>query len=112
MGFDYEIAYKKGADNGAADALSRLTTSAELKTMVLSSIETDLLDKIKASCVADVDVQLLIQQLETANVPNRKFTWENGELRRKGKLVVGNDAALRTKLIVTFHNELDDKRKF
>ena len=38
-------AYKKGADNGAADALSRLTTSAELKTMVLSSIETDCLTK-------------------------------------------------------------------
>ena len=43
--------------------------------------------------------------METANVPNRKFTWENGELRRRGRLVVGNDVALRTQLIATFHNE-------
>ncbi|GJY66503.1 ty3-gypsy retrotransposon protein [Tanacetum coccineum] len=71
LGFDYEIIYKKGADNAAADALSRLTTSGEFNAMVLSSIEPDLLKDNKAIWIADVDIQLLIQQLETSSVPNR-----------------------------------------
>nr|GEU70217.1 PsbP domain-containing protein 3, chloroplastic isoform X1 [Tanacetum cinerariifolium] len=74
LGFDYEISYKKGPDNAAADALSRLSTSAELHSMILSSIEPELLDKIKASWIANVDVQLLIQRLEDQIVPNKKFT--------------------------------------
>nr|GEX97690.1 reverse transcriptase [Tanacetum cinerariifolium] len=93
------------AENAAADALSRLTTSGEFNAMVLSSIEPDLLKEIPASWIADVDIQLLIQQLETSFVPNRKFNWSNGELRRKGKLVIGNNAALRTKLVTLFYND-------
>ena len=82
-----------------------MTTSAELNSLLLSSIESDLLAKIKSSWVADVDAQLLIQQLENKSMPNTMLTWENGELRRKGKLVGGNDVALRTQLVSAFHNE-------
>ncbi|GJU58345.1 retrotransposon protein, putative, ty1-copia subclass [Tanacetum coccineum] len=73
--------------------------------MLIYSIEPELLKKIKSSWVSDVDVQILIQKIESENVPNMKFTWENGELRRKEKLVIGNDDALRTQLIAVFHNE-------
>ncbi|GJU39438.1 reverse transcriptase [Tanacetum coccineum] len=100
----HPIAYLR-ADNAAAYALSRLTTSGEFNAMVLSSIEPDLLKDIKAIWIADVDIQLLIQQLETSFVPNRKFNWSNGELRRKGKLVIGNNDALRTKLVTLFHSD-------
>ncbi|GJQ98811.1 reverse transcriptase [Tanacetum coccineum] len=73
-----------GADNAAADALSRLTTSVELNAMVLSSIEPELLQEVKASWETNIYVQLLIQKLETQIVPNKKFSWNNRELRRKG----------------------------
>nr|GFA99071.1 hypothetical protein [Tanacetum cinerariifolium] len=68
MGIDYEISYKKGAENEVADALSRLTTSAELNAIILSSIESELLGKVNANWAANIDVQLLIQQLETVGV--------------------------------------------
>ncbi|GKE03883.1 retrotransposon-related protein [Tanacetum coccineum] len=38
IGFDYEILYKQGSENQAANALSRIPTSAQLLTMVLSTI--------------------------------------------------------------------------
>nr|GEZ30255.1 reverse transcriptase [Tanacetum cinerariifolium] len=37
IGFDYEIVYKKGIKNGAADALSRVDTCSQLLSMVLTS---------------------------------------------------------------------------
>ncbi|GJR94732.1 putative mitochondrial protein [Tanacetum coccineum] len=93
------------ADNAAADALSRLSANVELHSIPMSSIEPELLNKIKASWVADVDVKLLIQKLENQTVPNKKFTLKNRELRRKGKLVIGNNDTLRSQLIKVFHNE-------
>nr|GEU92209.1 hypothetical protein [Tanacetum cinerariifolium] len=98
LGFDYEISYKKGVNNATADVLSRLSFSIEFHSMLMSSIEPEILNKIKASWIADVDVQLLIQKLENQIIPNRKFTWENRELKRKGKLVIGNDDAVRSQL--------------
>ncbi|GJW18249.1 retrotransposable element Tf2 [Tanacetum coccineum] len=62
--------------------------------------------------VSEVGLGAVLQQgghpiayLKNTIVQNKKFSWSNGELRRKGKLVVGNDVALRTKLVVVFHNE-------
>ncbi|GJX89121.1 putative mitochondrial protein [Tanacetum coccineum] len=40
LGFDYEISYKKGNDNVAADALSRVNGGAELCALVLSTISS------------------------------------------------------------------------
>ena len=33
-----------------------------------------------------------------------KYSWQGDQLRRKGKLVVGQDTALREKLLSLFHN--------
>nr|GEU40113.1 retrotransposable element Tf2 [Tanacetum cinerariifolium] len=48
LGFDYEVVYKKGCDNGAADALSRVQTS-ELFSIFTTLVSTDLGNKIEAS---------------------------------------------------------------
>ncbi|GJS84167.1 putative mitochondrial protein [Tanacetum coccineum] len=49
IGFDYEVEYKKGIDNAAADALSRREDISELFTMSTTFITTDLYKRIKAS---------------------------------------------------------------
>nr|GEU96796.1 hypothetical protein [Tanacetum cinerariifolium] len=53
IGFDFEIAYKKGCDDGAADALSRVNTGGQLLQMLLSTVSTDLLSKIVGSWTTD-----------------------------------------------------------
>ncbi|GJU08920.1 retrotransposon-related protein [Tanacetum coccineum] len=70
MGFYYEILYKKGSENYAADALSRVPTSSQILQMILATVTTDWLSRI---------------------------------LRRRDKLVVGNDQELRKDLLVHFH---------
>lgn len=48
LGYDYEIFYKKGYENKVADALSRIP-GFELLSLTISSISTDLLDRIRKS---------------------------------------------------------------
>jgi hypothetical protein len=44
LGFDYEIGYRKGKENIAVNALSRISSS-ELNALVISMISTDLMEK-------------------------------------------------------------------
>ncbi|GJS87513.1 retrotransposable element Tf2 [Tanacetum coccineum] len=71
--YDYEISYKKGSENTAANALSKISSGSELCSLILSTIE------------------------DNTNT-GTKYTWTNRELRRKGKLVVGSDEQLRKTL--------------
>nr|GEY05289.1 hypothetical protein [Tanacetum cinerariifolium] len=82
-------------ENNAADALSRIPNSAQLLTMTLSTISNDFEKKIVDSCHADADLQKPVQDLETNPQSHKHYTWVNGQLRRKEKLVVGNNEELK-----------------
>nr|GEW20866.1 Ty3/gypsy retrotransposon protein [Tanacetum cinerariifolium] len=45
----------------------------------------------------------VIQRLQAGKTVKGSYTWANQELRRKGKLVVGDDQVLRTDLLKQFH---------
>ncbi|GJU67578.1 retrotransposable element Tf2 [Tanacetum coccineum] len=63
FGFDYEISYNKESENVVADALSRLTSGGELNSLILSTITSDLLQKVKGSYANDPALQEIIQKL-------------------------------------------------
>ncbi|GKB54804.1 retrotransposable element Tf2 [Tanacetum coccineum] len=46
-----------------------------------------------------------IQQLTSRTYNGDKYTWEGSVLKRKGKIVVGNDELLRTTIIKHFHTD-------
>lgn len=101
LGYDYKIIYKKGVENVAADALSRIP-GTDLLTMTLSSILSELLEKIKNNWQTDPTCVQLIQHLDQGKELLR-FTWKEGLLRRKGRMVVGADEGLRNEILVLFH---------
>ncbi|GJU22459.1 reverse transcriptase [Tanacetum coccineum] len=61
--------------------------------------------RIMDSCQADTDLQKLIKDLETNPQSHKHYTWVNGQLRRKGKLVVGNNEELKQQLLQFFHSD-------
>nr|GEW49339.1 retrotransposon-related protein [Tanacetum cinerariifolium] len=48
-------------------------------------------------------MQALVTKLQADPTSIPKFPWVDGQLRRKGRLVVGNDALLKQKIITYFH---------
>ncbi|GJV76968.1 retrotransposon-related protein [Tanacetum coccineum] len=75
MGFDYEIMYKKGSENGAADALSRVNTGGQLLHMVLTSVSSALLPKIVESWSSDTSLKSLIDNLKAGKPVSKHYSW-------------------------------------
>nr|GEV43840.1 ribonuclease H-like domain-containing protein [Tanacetum cinerariifolium] len=98
LGYDYEIVYKKGSENIMADALSR-SSSPSLQVMMVFEIPNDLLQWIKTSWMNDPSIQQGITSLQADQPTNSKFSWQQDQLRRNGKLVIGFDVELRADLL-------------
>ncbi|XP_076949223.1 uncharacterized protein LOC143621789 [Bidens hawaiensis] len=102
MAYDFEIIYRYGKENIVADALSRVHVSS-LLALTLSTFDPLLIDKIKQSWVEDIDLQHLIKHLKDTPQLGR-FTWDGDLHKRKHKLVIGQDAQLRSELLTLCHS--------
>ncbi|XP_042067371.1 uncharacterized protein LOC121810688 [Salvia splendens] len=102
MQFEYEIRYRKGSDNTAGDALSRVPAPV-FYALASFVVPLELVGWIKAFWAEDPYVQKIITEKEEDPTSHVKFSWVNGELRRKGKLVVGSDLVLRAQILNLFH---------
>ncbi|GAB4836211.1 hypothetical protein Ancab_039524 [Ancistrocladus abbreviatus] len=102
MGYDFDIVYKKGKENTAADALSRVANTTVM-AMIVSAPETDLLAEVMSSWEGDARIMAIIDSLKKGENKHAKYTWQQGILRRNGKIVVGNSPELREKIIHSLH---------
>ena len=100
MGYTYEIQYKSGKENVAANALLRVP-SAQVLFLATSVIQSDLLDKIRASYDLDPQLQAYVQ-----GVGNLKSSYNIivGFQRKKGRLLIGPDPELRNLILSWVHN--------
>ncbi|KAD5318093.1 hypothetical protein E3N88_18039 [Mikania micrantha] len=74
MGYTYDIMYKKGRENTAADGLSRVTGLA-LFEMGITSLDPLLLIRIKKSWADDMQLTTIKEKIEASHgVPN--VTWD------------------------------------
>ena len=98
MQYDYEIQYKHGKENVVVNTLCRIH-STELIAITTHILSYDLLDNIRHVWSSKNHLQKAIQAklIDPSIYP--KYIWTKDELRRKGKLVIGNDAALKTQLL-------------
>ncbi|GMI86968.1 hypothetical protein HRI_002366100 [Hibiscus trionum] len=103
MGFDYEIQYRKGIHNTVADALSRRPEVSSCCTEGVSHVASELLGRIAETWQKDDRLKKIIKAKEGGSDKHSKYKWDGRTLKRKGKLVVGNDSELKKELMKFFH---------
>ncbi|GJX02126.1 retrotransposable element Tf2 [Tanacetum coccineum] len=84
------------SDEGIGAVLSPLTS---LQTMVIPDISNDLLQRIRVSWESDPSIQQIINKFKDGPIAGSKFTWQNDQLMRNEKPVIGTDENLRQELL-------------
>jgi hypothetical protein len=103
MGLQYSVQYKKGAPNGATDALSRKPVDTS-PVMVATTLKPVWLDQVAASYASDVQIQQLIQRLAIDGSADPSYSLTGGLLRWHGRLWIGPDKDLQCTIIQAFHD--------
>ncbi|GJY03991.1 retrotransposable element Tf2 [Tanacetum coccineum] len=63
--------------------------------------------KAPKSYEQDSQLQILVKKIQEGNFDSLKYLWIGGQLRRKRKLMVGNDDVIRKKLVDHFHSSAE-----
>ncbi|WVZ61804.1 hypothetical protein U9M48_011620 [Paspalum notatum var. saurae] len=95
MGFQFKIVYKQGKENLAADALSL--------ALHVSTVQPQWIQEVLNSYTTDSQAQQLLTQLAVASPNSAGFSLTNGLIYKNGKVWIGNNSALQTKLIAALH---------
>lgn len=102
MGMQFKIVYGKGKENVVADALSRLPHLFALQ--VVSIVKPNWVQEVLNSYVTNSRAQELLKQLALHSPNTVGYSLDNGIIRYKSKLWIGNNTVLQTKLVATFHS--------
>jgi hypothetical protein len=101
MGLQYKILYKKGVENGAADALSRRRHPEQI--LAISSIKHQWLDAVVLSYQADSDAMKLLSQLATQPDSILQYSLVQGVIRYKGCVWLGSSKDIQQQVLTAFH---------
>lgn len=101
-GLQYKIVYKKGAENGVADALSRKSTH-DSHCAAISVCTPQWITEVQAGYRQDPQAQDMVSKLaiHPSSIPN--FALSAGIMRYEGRIWVGANVELHNKLLHACH---------
>ena len=102
MGLNFTIKYKKDKENMAADALSRVGHLMALQ--VVSTVQPAWVQEVKNSYVTDSQAQEMLRTLAITSPDHQGYTLDKGIIWFQGKVWIGSNSALQTKLIAVCHS--------
>ncbi|KAK4388623.1 Retrovirus-related Pol polyprotein from transposon [Sesamum angolense] len=105
LGLSYEVQYKKGSENRAADALSRVEHDrGESQANAVTTQIPLWLQDVQDSYEGNTLFQTVVQAKTLDNLAFPDYSYEAGILRRKGRICVGSHGGIREKIIRSMHD--------
>lgn len=101
MGLNFKIVYRKGKENKAADALSRIGHSCAVTA--ITEIVPSWIQEVTNSYATDPVTQDMLLKLAVHSPDDQGYSLDHGLLKRNHQVWIGNNSALRTKLLSSFH---------
>lgn len=98
IGFDFQIEYKPGKDNQAADALSRVMSIS------WSTPEFEFLEQLKKEIANDSHLQTVVKQCLDNTVLNKNYFVKDGLLYWKHRLVIPVESTLIQQILKEYHD--------
>ncbi|CAM8971233.1 unnamed protein product [Rhodiola kirilowii] len=105
MGFDFEVVYKPGRLNGAADALSRIP-EASLSAMSLSRPIFGILQTLRYLFATDSEASQLFKAISEHPDQYEGYQIRDGLVVFRDRLLIPNDLALRHLILQEYHDTL------
>lgn len=102
VGLQFSIQYKKGIENTAVDALSRVAHLFAVQAM--STSKPVWLQEILNSYTVDPTAKSLLQKLAVDKDACPGYQLQDGLIKQEDKIWVGANAGLQTRLIQAFHS--------
>lgn len=102
MGMQFRVVYKQGKENKVADALSRVGYCMAIS--VVSVVQLVWLQEVLNSYVTDGEAQTLLAQLSVHSLDEHGFSLSQVVIRKEHRIWLGNNSALRTKIVVALHD--------
>lgn len=103
VGYGFEITYRAGKSNSAADALSRIPVS---QLFPLSTFSFDFIQQLRDANKKDLELLALQQQILTTSESIPGFIFREGLVFFKDCLVVPTDSPIHSQLLHEFHSSL------
>jgi hypothetical protein len=102
LGYQFEVKYKPGLDNKAADVLSRCYDEGEWKTIVSYPNWVDS-KKLLEEVAADADIQKLVQEVQQNPGAKPGYSVKNGVLFYHDRLVISPKSPSIPLLLEEYH---------
>jgi len=102
MGLQFKVVYRRGKENLAADALSRLGHLMAIQSV--SSVQPVWVQEVLNSYATDAQAKALLSRLAISSPDAQGYSLQTGLIRFKDKIWIGSNSALQTKLIAALHS--------
>ncbi|KAL0537658.1 hypothetical protein IC582_026641 [Cucumis melo] len=103
LGYSFEVLYKPGLENKAADALSRVPSVVQLNQLTVPALID--LKLIQKEVEKDDYLKQIIKRItEGEEVP--KYTIHHGILQYKGRIVIAKSSTLISTILHTYHDSV------